>query len=120
MSEEMEIVSNIHPNVFWVNIRTRGSQASICVRIFTQFTVYQEYSLFCNPLLKSHKSFPEPIIAELITKVAEDPEPLSANNDPEGQESHKQLHQSRGRLRELYDVHSAQEQMPMTLFMALS
>ena len=29
---------NIHPNVFWVNIRTRGSQASICVRIFTQFT----------------------------------------------------------------------------------
>src|SRR5260221_4554396 len=38
MSQEMEIVPNIHPNVFWVNIRTRGSQASICVRIFTQFT----------------------------------------------------------------------------------
>ncbi len=29
---------NFHPNVFWVKIRTRGSQASICVRIFTQFT----------------------------------------------------------------------------------
>ena len=31
---------NIHPNVFWVNIRTRGSEASICVRIFTQFTSF--------------------------------------------------------------------------------
>ena len=29
---------NIHPNVFWVNIRTRGSQPSICVLTFTQFT----------------------------------------------------------------------------------
>jgi len=111
---------NLRPIVFGLKVRTKGSQPSICVRTFSLFTIYQEYSLFCNPLLKSHKSFPEPIIAELITKVAEDPEPLSANNDPEGQESHKQLHQSRGRLRELYDVHSAQEQLPMTLFMALS
>jgi hypothetical protein len=34
---------NFHPNVFWVNIRTRGSQASICVRIFTQFTNKRHY-----------------------------------------------------------------------------
>ena len=29
---------NFHPNVFWVKIRTKGSLARICVRIFTQFT----------------------------------------------------------------------------------
>ncbi len=29
---------NFHPKNVWVKIRTRGSQASICVRIFTQFT----------------------------------------------------------------------------------
>lgn len=34
----LEICPNLGPNVFWVNIRTRGSQASICVRIFAQFT----------------------------------------------------------------------------------
>jgi hypothetical protein len=28
----LEICPNLGPNVFWVNIRTRGSQASICVR----------------------------------------------------------------------------------------
>jgi hypothetical protein len=33
-----EMNPNFHPNVFWVKIRSRGSQASICVRIFTQFT----------------------------------------------------------------------------------
>jgi hypothetical protein len=32
---------NFHPNVFWVKIRTRGSQASNCVRIFTQFTTLE-------------------------------------------------------------------------------
>ena len=31
-------VSEPWPKRFWVNIRTRGSQASICVRMFVQFT----------------------------------------------------------------------------------
>jgi hypothetical protein len=30
--------SNFHPNDFGANIRTRGSEANICVRIFAQFT----------------------------------------------------------------------------------
>ena len=46
---------NIHPNVFWVNIRTRGSQASICVRIFTQFTSQLlQFKLVGGFLAKSH------------------------------------------------------------------
>jgi hypothetical protein len=38
ISLNLEICPKFHPNVFGVNIRTRGSQASICVRNFTQFT----------------------------------------------------------------------------------
>jgi hypothetical protein len=34
----LEICPNFHPTVFWMKIRTRGPQPSICVRIFTQFT----------------------------------------------------------------------------------
>jgi|GraSoiStandDraft_52_1057288.scaffolds.fasta_scaffold905738_1 hypothetical protein len=79
--------------------------------VATKMIFQEQYITLCQHI-SSH--------ANGFTKVAEDPEPLSANNDPEGQESHKQLHQSRGRPRELYDVHSAQEQLPMTLFMALS
>ncbi len=40
ISLALEICPNLHPTVFWVNIRTRGSQPSICVRLFTQFTRY--------------------------------------------------------------------------------
>jgi hypothetical protein len=39
ISLALEICPNLGPKVFWVNIRTRGSQASICVRIFTQITI---------------------------------------------------------------------------------
>jgi hypothetical protein len=35
----LEICPNLHPTVFWMKIRTRGPQPSICVRIFTQFTI---------------------------------------------------------------------------------
>jgi hypothetical protein len=34
----LEMCPNFHPTVFWLKIRTRGPQPSICVRIFTQFT----------------------------------------------------------------------------------
>src|SRR5438445_3388331 len=38
MSQEMEIVSNLRPIVFWLKVRTRGPQPSICVRTFSLFT----------------------------------------------------------------------------------
>src|SRR5258707_14639509 len=38
ISLALEICPNLGPNVFWVKIRTRGSQPRICVRIFAQFT----------------------------------------------------------------------------------
>lgn len=34
----MEIVPNLRPIVFWLNVRTRGPQPSICVPTFSQFT----------------------------------------------------------------------------------
>jgi hypothetical protein len=34
----LEICPNLAPNVNWVKLRTRWSQASICVRSFTQLT----------------------------------------------------------------------------------
>ncbi len=38
ISLALEICPNLRPTVFWMKIRTRGPQPSICVRIFTQFT----------------------------------------------------------------------------------
>src|SRR5260370_17258457 len=38
MSQHVEIVSNIQPYTFWLNVRTKGPRPSICVRTFTQFT----------------------------------------------------------------------------------
>jgi len=34
----MEIVPNLRPIVFWLKVRTRGPQPSICVPTFSQFT----------------------------------------------------------------------------------
>jgi hypothetical protein len=34
----LEICPNLGANVFWPKVRTRGSQPSICVPIFSQFT----------------------------------------------------------------------------------
>ena len=34
----LEICPNIGANVFWLKVRTRGPQPSICVPIFSQFT----------------------------------------------------------------------------------
>jgi hypothetical protein len=34
----MEIVPNLRPIVFWLKVRTRGPQPSICVLLFSQFT----------------------------------------------------------------------------------
>src|SRR5258708_36631097 len=42
MSQEMEIVPNLRPIVFWLKVRTRGSQPSICVPTFSQFTNWAE------------------------------------------------------------------------------
>ena len=39
-SQEMEIVPNFRPIFFWLNVRTRGPQPSICVRTFSQFTIW--------------------------------------------------------------------------------
>jgi WD40 repeat protein len=38
VSQELEIVSNIQPKNDGLNVRTRGSQPSICVPTFSQFT----------------------------------------------------------------------------------
>jgi hypothetical protein len=35
----MEIVPNLRPIVFWLKVRTRGPQPSICVPTFSQFTM---------------------------------------------------------------------------------
>src|SRR5947209_7325551 len=40
MSQIVEIASNLRPIIFWLNVRTRGPQPSICVRTFSQFTTY--------------------------------------------------------------------------------
>ena len=40
ISLALEICPNLRPTVFWMKIRTRGPQTSICVRIFIQFTSY--------------------------------------------------------------------------------
>ena len=38
----MEIVPNLRPIVFWLKVRTRGPQPSICVPTFSQFTRLSE------------------------------------------------------------------------------
>src|SRR2546425_12669026 len=38
MSQNVEIVSNLGPNFFWLKVRTKGPRPSICVRTFSQFT----------------------------------------------------------------------------------
>src|SRR5437879_1439048 len=35
---------NLRPNIFWLQVRTRISQPSICVPTFTQFTNFPVYS----------------------------------------------------------------------------
>ncbi|SRR5712692_5960037 len=42
ISQEMEIVSNLRPIGFWLKVRTRGPQPSICVRTFSLFTSWLE------------------------------------------------------------------------------
>ena len=42
----MEIVPNLRPIVFWLKVRTRGPQPSICVPTFSQFTI--SFSAFCS------------------------------------------------------------------------
>src|SRR5258707_2112686 len=40
MSQNVEIVSNIHPNFLGLNVRHNGPQQSICVRSFSPITKY--------------------------------------------------------------------------------
>src|SRR5213596_1387075 len=39
MSQNVEIVSNLGPNIFWLKVRTKGLRPSICVQTFSQFTM---------------------------------------------------------------------------------
>jgi len=59
ISLALEICPNLGPNVFWVKIRTRGSQPRICVRIFAQFTSTVKHTSFdSNPSVKGLLPFP--------------------------------------------------------------
>lgn len=40
MSQNVEIVSNLGPNIFRLKVRTKGPRPSICVRTFSQFTTW--------------------------------------------------------------------------------
>ncbi len=51
LSQEMEIVSNLRPIVFWLKVRTRGPQPSICVRTFSLFTNWERGSASASLLL---------------------------------------------------------------------
>ena len=53
MSQEMEIVSNLRPIVFWLKVRTRGPQPSICVRTLSLFTSSIGMTVYGLPLGKT-------------------------------------------------------------------
>src|SRR5438874_12838311 len=43
--------SNLRPIVFWLKVRTRGPQPSICVRTFSLFPNWEKGSASASPLL---------------------------------------------------------------------
>jgi hypothetical protein len=51
----MEVVSNIHPNVFGLKVRHNSPQPSICVRTLSPITMLVN-ALKCGPFLPKHGS----------------------------------------------------------------
>jgi len=73
----MEIVPNLRPIVFWLKVRTRGPQPSICVPTFSQFTSwtvsarerYQRATTLSDRLRKQAKALGETLYRGLNERM---------------------------------------------------